>query len=225
MDILELKAQVRTEKGKNQIKQLRKNGLLPANVYGYQAEATNIAVNGREFGSLIHSSAGTHVILKLLIDNGKSPTVIVKDIQRNPVRDELLHVDFLSVALDEKITAAVPISIIGDSAGVREGGILQHGLWEVQVEALPMDLPDHLELDVTDLGVGDSLHAGEINLPPELTLVTSPDEVVASVLPPVVYKEEVEVAAEEEEAEAEAAAAGEKEEEAPSETPEAPAES
>src|SRR3972149_5068859 len=199
MDILELKAQVRQEKGKNQIKQLRAEGLLPANVYGYQAEATNIAVSGREFGNLIHSSSGTHVILKLIIDNGKSPTVIVRDIQRNPVRDELLHVDFLSVALDEKIISAVPISIVGDSVGVREGGILQHGLWEVQVEALPTDLPDHIEVDISDLKIGDSLHASEINLPPELTMVTATEDVVATVLPPVVYKEEVpEVAVEEE---------------------------
>jgi large subunit ribosomal protein L25 len=220
MDILELKAQVRQEKGKNQIKQLRAEGLLPANVYGYQAEATNIAVNGREFGNLIHSSSGTHVILKLVIDNGKSPTVIVKDIQRHPVRDDLIHVDFLSVALDEKIVAAVPLSIVGDSVGVREGGILQHGLWEVQVEALPMDLPDHLELDVSGLAVGESLHAGDIDLPPKLTMVTGAEEVVASVLAPTVYKEEEE-AAEEEAAEA---AAAEKEEEGSS-APEASEES
>src|SRR3990172_3000966 len=222
MDILELKAKVRQEKGKNQIKQLRAEGLLPANVYGYQAEATNIAVDGREFGNLIHSSAGTHVILKLLIDDGKSPTVIVRDIQRNPVKDELLHIDFLSVALDEKITAAVPISIVGDSVGVREGGILQHGLWEVQVEALPMDLPDHIELDVSGLAVGESLHAGDIDLPPQLIMVTPAVDVVASVLPPVIYKEEEEAVPEEEAAEA--AAAGEKEEEAPS-APEASKES
>src|SRR3990172_1645984 len=181
MDILELKAQVRQEKGKNKVKQLRAAGLLPANVYGYQAEATDIAVDSRQFNSLIHSSAGTHVILKLLIDGGKSPTVIVKEVQRDPVKDRLLHVDFLSVALDEKITAAVPISIVGDSIGVREGGILQHGLWEVQVEALPTDLPDHIEVDVSDLSVGESIHAGSIALPTQLTMVTAADDVVAAI--------------------------------------------
>lgn len=197
MEIIELKAQVRREKGKNKVNKLRAEGLVPANLYGYKSEPTDIVVNGRDFDHLIHSAAGTHVILKLVIDNGQSPTVIVKETQRNPLRDDLLHVDFLSVALDEKITAAVPVSLVGDSAGVREGGILQHGLWEVQVEALPTNLPDHLEIDISNLGIGESLHASDIPLPPELALITSPDEVLASVLTPTVYKEEEEVVEEE----------------------------
>ena len=190
MEIIELKAQVRQEKGKNEIKPLRAKGLIPANVYGYKAEATDIAVNSREFNNLIHSAAGTHVVLKLVLDDGKSPTVVVKDVQRHPIRDEVLHVDFLSVALDEKITSSVSLSIVGDSAGVREGGILQHGLWEIEVEALPMDLPDHLDVDISELKVGESLHAGDIALPSNVTLMTPAEEVVASVLAPAVLKEE-----------------------------------
>jgi len=195
MEILELKAQVRQEKGKNKVNKLRAQGLVPANLYGYQSEATDLVVNAREFNNLIHSAAGTHVVLKLLIDGGKAPTVIVKEAQRNPIKDEFWHIDFLSVSLDEKITATVSVSLVGDSIGAREGGILQHGLWEVQVEALPTDLPDHLEVDISHLGIGESLHASDIPLPPELTMISAAEEVLATVLPPAVFVEE---AAEEE---------------------------
>ena len=218
MEILELKAQVRQTTGKSKARQMRANGLLPANLYGHQTDSIPLTVDGRQFHNLVHSSAGTHVILKLMLDTDKAPTVIVKEVQRNPVKDEIIHVDFQSVALDEKITAAVPLSMVGDSVGVREGGILQHGLWELQVEALPTDLPDHIEVDISDLKIGDSLHASEINLPPELTMVTATEDVVATVLPPVVYKEEVpEVAVEEEVPEAAEGAAAEEKEEGPSE--------
>ncbi|MDP1809172.1 MAG: 50S ribosomal protein L25 [Actinomycetota bacterium] len=215
MDIIELKAKVRQEKGKNKVNKLRAKGLVPANLYGYKSEATDIAVDAREFNNLIHSAAGTHVVLRLLIDGMEAPTVIVKEAQRNPVKDDFLHIDFLSVALDEKITSAVSISLIGNSVGVHEGGILQHGLWEVQIEALPTDLPDQLEVDISNLAIGESLHASDISLPPELTLVTGAEEVLATILPPAVFKEE--------EVEEEAPAAAE--EEAPSAAPEASEES
>lgn len=215
MNIIELKAKVRQEKGKNKVNKLRAQGLVPANLYGYKSDATDIAVDAREFNNLIHSAAGTHVVLRLVIEGEKeSPTVIVKETQRNPVKDTFLHIDFLSVALDEKITAAVSISLVGTSAGVKEGGILQHGLWEVQIEALPTDLPDQLEVDISNLAIGDSLHASDVPLSPELTMVSGAEEVLATVLPPAIFKEE--------EVEEEAAAV---EEGAPSEAPEASEES
>ena len=215
MNIIELKAKVRQEKGKNKVNKLRANGLVPANLYGYKSEATDLVVDAREFNNLIHSAAGTHVVMRLVIEGRKdTPTVIVKETQRNPVKDNFLHIDFLSVALDEKITSAVTISLVGNSAGVHEGGILQHGVWEVQIEALPTDLPDQLEVDISSLGIGESLHASDIPLPPELTMVTAADEVLATVLPPAIFKEE--------EVEEEVAAA---EEGAPSAAPEASEES
>lgn len=212
MEILELKAQRREETGTTKVGRLRSSGRLPANLYGYKTEPTDITVDSREFGKLIHSQAGTHVVLKLVIDSKTASTVILKEVQRHPYKEEILHVDFLSVALDEKITAAVPLTITGDSIGVREGGILQHGVWEVQVEALPTDLPDHLEIDVSGLAIGQSLHAADIQMSPQLTMISAPDEIIASVLPPVVYKEEEAV----EEAVEGAAPVAEKEE-APSE--------
>lgn len=215
MNIIELKAKVRQEKGKNKVNKLRANGLVPAHLYGYKSDATDLAVDAREFNNLIHSAAGTHVVLRLVIEGEKeSPTVIVKETQRNPVKDTFLHIDFLSVALDEKITSSVSISLVGTPAGVKEGGILQHGLWEVQIEALPTDLPDQLEVDISNLAIGDSLHASDVPLPPELTMVSGAEEVLATVLPPAIFKEE--------EVGEEAAAV---EEGAPSEAPEASEES
>ncbi len=224
MEIIELKAQVRKETGKGKAKQLRAKGLLPANLYGHKVEATVISIDDREFGKLMNTQAGSHVILRLLLDDNTSgPTVMVKEIQRDAIRDNLLHVDFLSVALDEKITTTVPISVVGDSIGIREGGLVQHGLWDLQVEALPTDLPDHIEVDITELNIGDALHARDIQIPDELTLITSLDDIVLSIIPPVVYKEEVVEAVEEEVEEVEEGAVegeGEGEGEEPSEASE-----
>ncbi len=222
MEIIELKAQVRKETGKNKIKQVRADGAFPANLYGYQTEPTSLTINSREFMGLLGTQAGSHVIVKLLVDNDKTPMVMVKEIQRDPVRDKVLHVDFLSVALDEKIVAAVPISVVGSSAGVKEGGIIQHGLREVQVEALPTDLPDHLELDISELNISDSFHVTDIKLPSELSMVTPLEELVVTIIPPIIFKEEVpeeEVELEEGE-EAEEEAAEEEGEASPSEASE-----
>lgn len=222
MEIIELKARVRKETGKGKAKQLRANGLVPANLYGHKIKPTVISIDDHDFTKLINSEAGSHVILRLLLDDSKTgPTVMVKEIQRDAIKDNVLHVDFLSVALDEKITTTVPLTVIGDSIGVKEGGLVQHGLWDLQVEALPTDLPDHIEVDITELNIGDALHARDIKIPDELTLITQLDDIVLSVIPPVVYKEEVEEAVEEvEEAEEgeEAAAEGEEPSEAPEES-------
>lgn len=194
MEILELKAEIREAKGKNRVNKLRNQGKLPANVYGHDAETRSLSIDAREFLNVTRSGAGTHVILRLLIDGAQVPAVIVKEIQRHPTRDELVHVDFFSVALNEKITAAVPVNIVGDSIGVREGGILQHGVWEVQIEALPTDLPDHIDVDVSDLGTGQSIHAGEISLPGNLAMMSPAEEVVVSILAPVKAEAEAEEA-------------------------------
>jgi large subunit ribosomal protein L25 len=200
MEILELNVEPREAIGSNRARQLRAAGKLPATLYGFETEPTSLAVDAKEFRGALRSAAGSHVLLRLLIDGKKKPTVILKELQRNPLRDEFLHVDFQSVTLTEKITAAVSIRLVGDAAGVKEGGILQHGLWELQVEALPTELPDHIEVDVSGLGGGQSLHVKDISLPDNLKIVSQPDEMVATILAPAkveVEPEEVPVEGEE----------------------------
>ena len=206
MEIVELQAQLRETTGKNKARQLRATGKLPVILYGNKEETSNLMIDVREFESIVRARAGSNLILKLKVDGGETPSVMVKDVQRDPVRDYLIHIDFLRVALDEKVIAAVPIKIVGESVGIKEGGILQTGTWEVQIEALPAELPENIEVDITQLDLGESIHAGEITLPDNLTMASVAEEVVASIVSPTreVIAEEVEEEVEEGEAAEEA---------------------
>lgn len=200
MEILELAVQDRPGKGKEYARKIRSQGLLPAILYGHDRDSVPLMVSARDFFNLTHSGAGSHVIIKLKMDSEKAaPMVIVKEIQRDPIRDTILHVDFQKIALNERIQASVPVSIIGDSVGIREGGILQHGLWEVQVEALPTDIPDHVEVDISNLHVGENFRVKDLPSTDKVSIVSDPDDIIASIVPPPTLKE-VAVAPEEEEA-------------------------
>lgn len=191
MEILELKVQERQETGKKSAKNFRYQGQLPAVLYGHDSEPMPLTVDGRDFFNLTHSAAGAHVIIKLKVEGDKkSPTVIVKEIQRDPVKNVILHVDFQKIALNETIHASVPVNIIGDSIGVREGGILQHGFWELQVEALPTDIPDHIEVDISNVHVGESFRVKDLPVMEKITLISDGADVIASVVAPTVIKEE-----------------------------------
>jgi large subunit ribosomal protein L25 len=118
-----------------------------------------------------------------------------RDVQRDNIRDVLLHVDFLRIARDEAITVEVPVHIVGDSHGVREGGVVEHHLWNLQIECLPQDVPTSVEADVSPLGIGESLKVSDLAIPKGCTILTSIDEIVVSVVTPQVLKVEEEVAA------------------------------
>jgi large subunit ribosomal protein L25 len=182
VEIVELKAEDRSTTGKNKARQLRAQGKLPVNLYGHKAEAASLAVNTRDFERIVRAHAGAKFVMKLVMDNQDDASVIVKEIQRHPTRDDLLHVDLLRVDLDEKILTAVPLHIVGDSIGVREGGVLQSGIRDLQIEVSPADLPDFIEVDVTDLGAGQTIHASDVVLPSTMRLVGLEDEVIATIL-------------------------------------------
>jgi large subunit ribosomal protein L25 len=128
-----------------------------------------------------------------------------REIQRDHVRGQFLHIDFLVVRRDEKITVDVPVHIVGESHGVKEGGVVEHHLWDLKVECLPTNVPESIEADITDLGIGDSLSVSGIKVPQGATILTSSEETIVSVVPPPILKieEEVEEAVEGEEAVAE----------------------
>jgi large subunit ribosomal protein L25 len=180
--IVELKAEVRGLTGKNKVNKLRAQGKLPVNLYGNNTDAVSLIIDTREFERIMRAHTGANFIMKLAMDGRDNASVIVKEIQRHPTRDELLHVDLLSVALDEKITTSVPVHLVGNSIGVREGGMLQHGIREMQIEVLPADLPEFIEVDTTNLVAGQSIHSGEVPLPANIRLAGSEDEVVATVM-------------------------------------------
>ncbi len=173
---------------------IRRQGRVPAVVYGHRRDSQAISVDEAALHQIL--GYGSNALIKLTTGNAED-TVMVKEIQRDPVRGGILHIDFLSVALDEVLTARVPLILIGEEDVSETGGIVQHQLREVEVECLPTDVPGHLNVNVSDLRVGDHISAGDLTLPVKVTLITDPDEIVVTVVAPRVA--EVEEAPEEEE--------------------------
>jgi large subunit ribosomal protein L25 len=205
--------------GKGAARKARAAGKVPAVLYGPEIEPQRLAVDALELWHALHTDAGTNVLINLQLD-GDTFLTMPREVQRDIVRGTLLHVDFLRIRRDVAIEVDVPIHLVGDSHGVKEGGVVEHHLWELRVECLPTDVPESVEADISDLGIGDSLHVSDIKVPGNVTVVSSPEETLVSVVPPPVLvveptPEELE-AAELAAAEAEAAE-GEEGAEAPAE--------
>jgi len=196
-----LKAERRGDVGKGVARKTRAAGRVPGVVYGH-GEPVTIDVDARELYHLLHTDAGMNVLVDLKVD-GDEWLAMPREVQRDHLRDRLLHVDFYRIARDEKITVEVPVHLIGDSHGVREGGVVEHHLWQVQVECLPQDVPNAVEADVTPLGIGESLKVEQLTPPRGCTIITGGGEVVVSVVTPQILRiEEEEEAAVAEGAEA-----------------------
>ncbi len=210
MERVALQVRRREEKGSSRARRLRRAGLVPGVVYGRGREPIPVAVDARALREALRTHAGMNVLIDLAVGDGDGPsaTVMVKEVQRDIFRRDIIHVDFYAVDLTRTLEARVPLVFTGQPAGVAEGGVLDIHLREVVVECLPTAIPDQLTVDVSGLGVGDSIHARDLRLPPGVTLVTSEEETVASVVQPRVA-EEAPAAAEAPAAEAPAAPAAE----------------
>ncbi|MFQ6613991.1 MAG: 50S ribosomal protein L25 [Fidelibacterota bacterium] len=173
---------------------LRREGRIPA-VYYYHGEANhNLSVDQKELHAAIHS--GNHVF-EIAID-GKPHYVMIKDVQYHPVTDEIIHLDLMRVRRKEKMTISVPISFEGHSAGVKIGGVMIENLNHLEISCLPTSVPDSIAVDVTDLELGHSLTAGDIQLPENVELVTDPELTIVTVQVPHTHLEEEAEAVEEE---------------------------
>ena len=192
MDVINLKARHRTGKGKTYIHKIRKQGWIPAVYYGHSRETKNIEIDARQFGVLVRGKKTTHLInLELPGEKGEG-TSVIKEIQRNVIKDDLFYnVDFQHVVMDEKISVNIPVHIIGTALGVKEeGGILNHPKRTILVECFPADIPEHIEVDVSELNIGDSIHVSALSVP-KAEIKDSPEDVVAVVAPPQAIEEEV----------------------------------
>ncbi len=211
---MELKAERREESGKGSARKLRAAGRIPAVLYGHGVEPLPVSVDAKELFHVLHGSAGSNVLVDLVVD-GTEHLALPREIQRDLVRSRYVHIDFLAVRRDEKVEVSVPIRMVGESPGVKAGGVLEHHLWELAVECLPGDVPEGLDADISELQVGDSLRVADLVLPSGVSILTPPEESLLSVvIPQVRVVEEVEAVAEGEAAEGEAAAEAPAEEEA-----------
>jgi large subunit ribosomal protein L25 len=188
-----LVASKREDAGKGVARKLRAAGRVPAVLYGQGADPQPISVDARELGHLMHG--GANVLVDLVVD-GEEHLAMPREVQRDHIKGRYFHVDFLAVSRTEKITVNVPVRLVGDSAGVKMGGVLEHHLWEVQVECFPTDVPESIEADVTDLEIGDSIRVGELSAPDGAVITSNPDESVVAVSQPQARVEVEEEAAE-----------------------------
>jgi large subunit ribosomal protein L25 len=218
MATVELKVKTREEKGKGSARKARAAGFVPAVLYGEGEEPQPLTIDTKDFFSVIHTTARENVILDLKIDGAKQGEykAIIRDIQYHPVRREVLHVDFQHISMTKEIMVDVPIKIIGEAVGVKtNGGILEHILREVEVECLPANIPDGIEIDVTELDVGHSLQVKDLHV--ENARITSDmDSTVVTIGAPTVVEEpKAEEAVEGEEEKPAEEGAEEKKEEGP----------
>jgi large subunit ribosomal protein L25 len=183
---VKLKAQKRTVIGRNAIKNIKKEGLVPGVVYGSQAQPMALQVDGRELKNVLAHASSEHVLVELeIMDDGQSTSrlALIQEVQHHPLKRDLLHVDFHAVSATEKITSEVPIEAFGDALGVRTfGGLLEYSLRSLDVECLPQDLPDIIRIDVSNLNIGESFHVRDIPLPSGVEAWTDADLTVVSVV-------------------------------------------
>jgi len=193
------------------VKRLRWQGLTPANIYGHRVESTAIQVPSEELRRVLQT-VGRSEIIYLRLDGEEPRPAFIRAVQRDPLTDGILHVDFYQISLLEKVRMDVPLHLVGEAPAVEQfGGTLLHSLDYVTVDALPTDIPAHIEVDVSRLEeIDQALHIRDLPVPPSVTVLTDPDLVVAKVVAPAV--ERVEEVAEEAIAEVEAAREGREEE-------------
>jgi len=211
LDILDIKANIRKTIGKGSARVLRRDGWIPAILYGAGKDPVMLSVETLEFEAITRNQSIANVLLNLSIKNGKTTkqTVMIKEMQVHPVSLDYLHLDFYEVAMDQKIRVDVPVVTVGQSVGVELGGILQIVRREIEVLCLPLNIPESFEVDITNLDVGDSLHVSDLPLGDGVEIVPDANLTVVTVVMPKMELEPEEEEVEEGEEEAEEGAEAE----------------
>ena len=217
-------AKTRDDRGKNAARRLRREGFVPGIVYGGKGENIAVAVDPKALQKVLRSEAGRNSILKLDIAEAGATNAILKSWQVDPIKERFLHADFFRIAMDVAIRVTVPIHVTGEARGVKvDAGILELIMREIEVECLPGDIPERIDVDVSDLGINGALRVSDVTAPPKVKILEDAEQVVVHV---VSVKEEVVATPGAAPAEGEAVAApaepevlkkGKKEEEAPAE--------
>ncbi|MGH9024735.1 MAG: 50S ribosomal protein L25 [Acidimicrobiia bacterium] len=210
-----LLADSRADRGTRPAGRLRRAGKVPAVLYGLGTDTLTVTVPERELAHILASETGANTLITLQLD-GEEHLALARQIQRHPTRGSVLHVDFIRVRRDVAVAAEVPVHLTGEPAGVLDGGILEQLVFSLSIEAKPEDIPAAIESDIGHLELNGQLRVAELALPPGVSTVQEPDELVAQVVVPRGMEEEEEEAAEGEEVEGEEEAAeGEEGAEAP----------
>ena len=197
-------AQGRSSRGKNEARRLRAKGMIPAVVYGGKSDAVAVSVDPKTLLRVLRSESGRNTILSLDLGDGGKTSAILKSWQVDPINEKFIHADFYRIAMDVALKVKVPIHTVGESRGVKvDAGILEIIMREVEVECLPGDIPERIDVDVTDLGLHGAVRVSELKISDKVKILDEPEQIVVHV---VSVKEEVAPAAAATPAEGEAAA-------------------
>ncbi len=188
MKTIELTVEVREKVGKKAAKAVRRAEKIPAILYGRNVKPTPLAVGKKELHRATHTKAGSNALITLKMEGSKvkDTTCLIKEVQRDPVTDELVHVDFTAVSLTEKIKVKVPLVVkdMEQAVGVKEGGVLDVVHHEIEVECLPTEIPERIEVSAKALKIGDSIHLKDLSIPKGATPLLDPEDVVIALHPP-----------------------------------------
>ena len=215
---VKLTARKRDGNGKGAARRVRAAGGVPAIVYGAGMDPLAIEVDRRQFITALHTDAGMNVLLDLQIEGSDEVLALTKELQKDPVRGTVLHADFIKIDRMQEVEVEVPVHVVGDSPGVKEGGVLENPLFTIHVRCRATEVPEQIDADISNLNIGDAVRVSDLAEGREFTILNDPDTVVASVAAPISEEEleamvaDVETAAEpaaEEVGEAAAAAAEE----------------
>jgi large subunit ribosomal protein L25 len=193
MEKVVIEAQKRVKIDKASRSALRKEGKVPAIFYSKHHEPMPVQFSERSIHPYVFTAKTS--LITLNVEGHEELDCIIKDVQFDPVSEKIVHIDLLGLKKGEKIQIEVPVQLVGNAIGIKEGGILQHTLHKVQIECLPVDIPEHLEIDVTDLKLGHAIHAGDLKFD-NFILLNSPEAIIAAVTHPKIEKEETPAAGE-----------------------------
>ena len=185
-----LKATVRDESGTGVARKIRQSGNIPAVIYGHGREPQKLSLEGREVERLLGTISAASTVIELAVD-GTTARTLIREIQRHPVKRNILHIDFQQLVAGEKVTVSVRIRFTGTADGVRNsGGILAETMHELSVRCDPSQIPDHVEVDVTPLTIGHSIHVSDLSLPEGVQVLDEPDATVCVCTAPAAAIEE-----------------------------------
>jgi large subunit ribosomal protein L25 len=186
-----LSAKPRQETGKGVARKLRAAGEVPGVIYGSGREPQPLSINSRDFERLAERVRITSTVIELAVD-GRTARTLVRELQRDPIKRTVIHVDFQELVAGEKVTVSVPLRFVGTAEGVKTGGgILEETMHQIEVTCDPANIPDHIDVDVTALTIGHSLHVGDLKLPEGIEVMDDPEQTIAVVSAPKAEEEPV----------------------------------
>lgn len=201
-DQVALAARPRVGSGKGEARALRRDGRVPAIAYGADLEPTAVSVDGLELYHALRTDAGENAIISLELEDGDRHLALAREIQRHPVKRYIVHVDFVTVSRNVKVSVEVPLVTEGEAPGAQEGGVADQALYTLPIEVLPLEVPDQITVDISEMQIGDVIRVGDLSLPEDVETTEDPERTVVTVNVPQMDVPETETDAEAEAGEA-----------------------